>query len=352
MTKTYVFLFFLCTSRLLSAQAPLPNWHETVAQFPEETVLALAWIEGDTITYEGLHRTSTGIQSTDLTHARFGIGSLTKLFTSFRLAQAATEDSTVLAQSAASCFPYPLHGAPDFTLEELATHRSGLPRVPHNWMAVMTDIQNPYINYTDTVFAQYLQQELQIDTATRGTLAYSNLGYAILGQALAHRYQMPLYEQFEQYIFEPLGLLETTANLNDIPENQRVLGRNQSGEITAPWDFAAFAGAGGVFSSTYDLARFCQAQWTQPTPALLLQQQVHFTKSEIESIALGWIVLQQNGRTIHMHNGGTSGYTSVVIVDLEAQRAAVCLTNISAFHPQSVRLDYMVFKEFLARSKP
>src|SRR4029079_17351415 len=66
----------------------------------------------------------------------FEIGSITKVFTSLALADAVTKGEMKLEDPVKKYLPksitLPKRGEDDITLEELATHTSGLPRIPNN----------------------------------------------------------------------------------------------------------------------------------------------------------------------------------------------------------------------------
>ncbi len=78
----------------------------------------------------------------------------------------------------------------DVTLEELASHRSGgLPRIaagPRDRVAALLAVlrhRNPYTADAATLLAQARTARI----AGRGSFSYSNLGTALLGEALAVR---------------------------------------------------------------------------------------------------------------------------------------------------------------------
>jgi CubicO group peptidase (beta-lactamase class C family) len=137
----------------------------------------------------------TVVDGSTVTYASFGaneeteyeIGSITKTFTGSLLAEA-IERGEVTAETKLGAL-LPLAGAPvaDVTLAELASHRSGLSAqgmqldetIP--FLARLQMHRNPFIHDVDGVLAIARKATL----SNRGDFVYSNLGTALLGQALA-----------------------------------------------------------------------------------------------------------------------------------------------------------------------
>src|SRR5690606_12939120 len=94
------------------------------------------------------------------------------------------------------------------TLRDLATHTSGLPRMPARFSPV--NAQDPYAAMND----DSLRVHVAASPPTRapGEYAYSNLGFALLGRALAHAGGKPWSELLRERVLEPLELRRTWSN--------------------------------------------------------------------------------------------------------------------------------------------
>src|ERR1017187_8555810 len=88
----------------------------------------------------------------------FEIGSVTKVFTSLLLADMVQRGEVALADPVAKYLPsgvkMPERNGHQITLEDLATHTSGLPRLPSNLNP--KDPANPYADYTVEQLYQFL----------------------------------------------------------------------------------------------------------------------------------------------------------------------------------------------------
>src|SRR5262249_18804564 len=132
-----------------------------------------------------------------------------KTFTAVLLAKMAAEGRVRLDEPVRALLPPEAVAAPqaaEITLLDLATHRSGLPGMPFNLN--MAAKPNPGAHYT----AEHLYQFLAVQGLARpdgAPFQYSNLGFGLLGTALASRTGISYADLLRQEITAPLGLADT-----------------------------------------------------------------------------------------------------------------------------------------------
>ena len=118
----------------------------------------------------------------------FEIGSVGKVFTALLLADMAQRGKVALGDPAAQYLPptvrMPEFNARPITLEDLATHYSGLPRLPANFAP--RDPDNPYTDYTVALLYEFLSN-YELPRNAGAQYVYSNLGYGLLGHILSRR---------------------------------------------------------------------------------------------------------------------------------------------------------------------
>jgi D-alanyl-D-alanine-carboxypeptidase/D-alanyl-D-alanine-endopeptidase len=233
----------------------------------------------------------------------FQIGSITKAFTGVSLATAARLGRVSLDDPIAKYLPqFPVHKA--ITLEQLATHSSGLPRLPTGLLEDPDlDIRDPYAHITEAKLIEYMRQtELIAEPGTR--YEYSNLGAGLLGLALHRDYGTMIRD----WIARPLRLKDTGMTVTD--RRRKVQGYDDKGAPTPDWRTPVISGMGGLYSTVDDLLRYDRAHLEHPNPALKLAQQTHFTDGTTR-VGLGWhIVDLAEDFEVVWHNGGTGGFTS------------------------------------------
>jgi CubicO group peptidase (beta-lactamase class C family) len=263
--------------------------------------------------------------------ALFEIGSVTKVFTATLLADLSLAGSLSLDEPLQAALPDVRVPTRDgaITLEHLATHCSGLPRLPPGFVRrARRERQNPYgwLREED-VLAALERTRLRSRPGTK--VRYSNFGAGLLGIALARRAGMPYGELLRMRVLEPLGLHDTGIAI--APE-RLATGHSRRGRPVAHWDVRGLEGAGALRSSAGDVLRFAKACLEPPAdapgPALALTLVPRRRLSRFGDIGLGWFLgRRKEGWTVAWHNGGTGGFRSFVGVALGREVGVVALTN-------------------------
>jgi CubicO group peptidase (beta-lactamase class C family) len=261
----------------------------------------------------------------------FEIGSISKVFTALVLADMVRTGEVALEDPVAKYLPatvtVPARNGRQITLLDLATQSSGLPRMPTN--LAPKDPANPYADYTVQQLYEFLGgYQLSRDPGAR--YEYSNLGFALLGHALALRAGKPWEQVVEERVIRPLGLNDTRITLTPAMQARLAAG-HADGQPAASWDLAVFAPAGALRSTASDMLRFLAAAMdtTGPlAPVFRATEQARrvVTPGRLE-IGLGWHILHIDGRDIVWHNGGTGGYHAFAGFEPATRRAVVILAN-------------------------
>jgi CubicO group peptidase (beta-lactamase class C family) len=254
----------------------------------------------------------------------YQIGSITKVFTALLLAVEVVEGRLTLETRVGDLAPA-LDELPvgDVTLGALVTHTSGLPRLPPGmWRkAFGAGARNPYAAIDEpTLYAAVGA----VTPRPRERPVYSNLGFGLLGTALARHLRTSYDEAVRARIATPLGMSDTRSH----PDAHQP-GHTRRGHVRRQvWTFDALAGAGALWSSVSDLALFVCANLAPPEGALgeaiRLTQQPRAGSGRMEQ-AMAWIRLSGKDGELLFHNGGTAGYRSFVGVDVDRRRGVVVL---------------------------
>ena len=263
----------------------------------------------------------------------FEIGSTTKVFTSTILADMVRRGEVSLADPVAKYLPpeakVPQRGRKQITLLDLATHTSGLPRMPSNFKP--KDPDNPYADYTLANLWEFLAG-YQLTRDIGSQFEYSNMGVGLLGQALAHRAGMDYEALVRARVTGPLKMQNTSIALS--PEMKAKLAIGHANRAPAAnWDLPTFAGAGALRSDARDMLTFIAAHLgyveSPLTPAMAAMTKVRRPAQGDAEIALAWIVPKVEGHEIYWHNGGTGGYRSFIGWDAKTRVGVVVLSNMS-----------------------
>jgi serine-type D-Ala-D-Ala carboxypeptidase/endopeptidase len=259
----------------------------------------------------------------------FEVGSVSKALTGTLMAEMIARGEVKLEQPLAELLP---EGATArsfdgkaLTLLHLATHSSGLPRLPDNgWFL---DLTNPYVNYTpELMFAFLSNHKLR---RAPGEYEYSNYGVGLLGTLLARRAGKGYEELLVERILDPLEMNDTRITLSPEQTTRLAPGYNAARVPMKNWDFDAIAPAGAWRSTTDDLLKLVAAALAddeRPVVRALHDAGVRrHGKDGAIGVGLCWH-LARDGVT-RWHNGQTGGYSSFVAYYPDRRAAVVLLCN-------------------------
>ena len=224
----------------------------------------------------------------------------------------------------------PLDGTPvaGVTLSSVTTHRSGLPSLPaaasalRRSPALWLHGANPYGDTLD-----------QLLTQARGVRPgpprprYSNLGFQLLGHALASAAGTTFQGLLRDRVATPLGLdvFYAPATPTDL-RPAALTGTTRWGRERRPWTGEALAPAGGIRARIGDMARLAAALLDGSAPGTAALEPVEDFTGRVVRIGAAWITIERNGRAITWHNGGTGGFRTWLGLDRAAGTAAVILS--------------------------
>ena len=281
-----------------------------------KSAIAVAVVDPDGSTQ--LHVDAGGGDASE--HTKFDIGSVTKTFTATLLALLVV-DGRVSLDTKVGDIVDDAGASASITLGQLATHTSGLPRVPMRLMASPSfDIQDPYRWYMTEDLLETLRDGPGDGV---GTYEYSNLGYMVLGYLLGIAAGASFGEALTASVLLPLGLTETVVA--ESPPPRMAVGYAHNAEVSG-WS-TPLPGASGIYATVHDLAKWVRANIEPdgtPLPdALRLAHTPRMETTPSESVCLGWH--RREGAT--WHNGGTAGFRAFVGFVAEERRGVAIVTN-------------------------
>lgn len=310
--------------------------------FPNNTQLSIAIIHNGKTNYYGIIKTNDTIKAIENQNKIFEIGSITKVFTSTVLASLIENKKLKLTDEINSYYPFSFKNNIKLTFKNLANHTSGLPRLPEN--LDFSNEANPYKSYDKTQIEEYLKNHLSIENETSKLYSYSNLGTGLLGYTLGLSQKTSFQKLLQKNVFDKYKMKNSFTNSQNLAD-KLVKGQNPKGEVVSNWDFDVLFGAGGILSTTEDLAKFVNAQFNPKNKELALTRIPTFEVNENMKIGLGWHILKsKSGEDLFWHNGGTGGYSSSMAVNIHKKTAVIILSNLSAFHLKMGNIDKLCFE--------
>lgn len=264
------------------------------------------------------------------------IGSITKTMNGMLLGQLAAEGTLglddALAQYAPPGVQVPSFGGAPIRLAHLVTHTSGLPSIPP--ALALGGPENPYAQIEEADLWAALGQT-SLERAPGAQWEYSNFAAMLLSTLVARQGGGSFEDVVRARLFAPLGM--SGSYLQAAPAGVvAARGHKVGGAETGAWDFtAATGGVGGVRATMDDMIRYAKAQLGEGDAAVVAMAKRSHARVELGApprdgdpeMGLGWMRAALDGRTVLLHDGGTGGFSSILLVDPEARRAVVVLAD-------------------------
>ncbi|MBE2999944.1 beta-lactamase family protein [Nocardiopsis sp. HNM0947] len=318
-----------------------------VARFPVDDTGAVEWA------FAGTSEGSTPVDA----DTQFETASVFKTFTAMTLADMVENGETSLDRTLGEVFPdidFADDRVADATLEQVANHHAGLspgaPGAPDGFVRGLV-FGDAYRH------ALSPQEYLPQTTATApDSYVYSNIGYAVLSEALAQESGTPYEDLVRERVLDPLGMDDTVIS-EGIPEGGAPP-YVEPGARSEEWVNTDYAGAGiTTWSTTADLTRFMTAVAEGTAPGMgaldVQRENVELTglsddAEESEGIGgnldmgLGWHILDvPDAGSVSWHSGGSFGTRTMVAVS--ENEAVVIMAN--SFMVETVPLAFELLSD-------
>lgn len=268
----------------------------------------------------------------------YEIGAITKTFTAAMLMMLAREGKMQITDPAQNYLPemvtiHNFTSTEHIKLMHLVTHTSGLPRLPANFTAKISNTDDPYKNYTSDDLNTYINNYiLEREPGTR--YEYSNLGFGLLGGLLTKASGLTYENMLKQYITDSLGMTSTGISLKGDMTKNIAKGYSEKGEPRGLWSAGIFEGAVGIKSTIKDMMKYLSFNMGKTEvldfkeSALVMQKRRFETNSPNIFIGMAWHISEtSDGYQVIWHDGGTGGFTGFIAFMPEKNVGVVVLTN-------------------------
>ena len=273
----------------------------------------------------------------------FNLGSVGKLFATTSLAEAVRQGQLSLDDPVAK-YVTDLQRGGDIrrvTLGQLASHTSGLPRVPQQYEHWHRG------NYTWPDFVRFLNSWKADPKHEPGQqYLYSNAAMVLLRVALERRFNTRFAGLMHERITGPLGMTSTALPLPRNLLGRAVQGYGQMGKpIGKPGEESGtfkWPGAGQIYSSARDMATFLAANMDELPDhrpmenAMALAQQPVFTVNPHFKQGLAWQDVSAGNFTIIDKNGGLPNTSTYIGFAPQQKLGVVILVNRGKQHATGI----------------
>lgn len=313
--------------------------------------------DGQVVLERGYGVRETGKPEPVDAHTMFAIASNTKAFTAASLSILADDGKLSLDDRVIDHLPgfrmADAYVTREMRLRDLLVHRSGL------GLGAGDLLFWPATTYSNAEVVQRLR-DVPLNSGFRNQYAYDNILYGVAQQVI-ETVSGQSYEAFlRTRILQPLDMRQTRYNSDYLLPGDNVASGHAKADFSrlqpAPrMSWSNVAGAGGLYSSAHDMARWIRVQlaggvyagedgterrlfsaarqkamWSLVTPIPVAEPKVEALKAARPNFlgyGEGWMVSDYRGQKLVWHTGGWPGMVSRVTLVPEQKLGIVVLTN-------------------------
>jgi CubicO group peptidase (beta-lactamase class C family) len=226
------------------------------------------------------------------------------------------------------------------TVRQLLTHTAGLPQLVYPWRA-FAPVLGETVRFGRPVpsLAEFYRGGLHLVAEPATTHTYSNHGFATLGQIVEDLSGQPLDQYLRENIFAPLGMADT-----DLVRSERVRARlatgytlRRHGPRPAGDRDLITIGAGGIYTSIRDLARYAAAMLSgggnehgsvlKPETVTAMFAPQYQPDPRLPGMGLAFFRRDAGGHLIVDHDGLLPGFASELALAVEDGVGVVAFTT-------------------------
>jgi len=322
----YLLALFMTTAAT-ATEPDMQEWVDSRIASGDNLAISAVVVEDGEATFYSAGAIAPGGSKPD-GKTQFQLGSITKAFTNLLLAEMVAAGElgydTTIGDILGDDFTPKNPAVAQITVEALATHTSGLARLPGN--LVPSDPLDPYKGYDDDALLGAIEDARNLQPLG-DHYAYSNFGVGLLGHLLGRLHGSTYQEALVEYVIGPLGLGQTGFD-----EIGNVASGYRGGEVVPPWSIDdALAGAGALWGSAGDFAALAAVLLGGSESPLRHDLDrdlaVVETGDDGQSVTRVWHVAFDDDVPVYWHNGGTGGFWSFFGFRPDEGRAVAILVS-------------------------
>lgn len=341
-------LAFAAPAALAQAGAPDPRVDRLFAQWdrPGAPGCAVGVIRDGRLVYErGYGMANLDYDIPNGPRMVYYVGSVSKQFTAAAIGLLSLQGKLGLDDDIRKYIPEmpdyrATYGMP-VTVRQLVHHTSGL-RDIYTLMSLaglrLEDVM------TDEAALALIARQKALNFAPGSEYLYSNSGYWLLGQIVERVTGQPLRVYADERIFTPLGM--TNTHFHDDPGHV-MKNRAMSYERDAAGGYRIAylqnfdkTGAGGLYSTVEDLAKWDENFYTHKVGGPELQRLIHtrgvLVKGDTIPYAFGNNVATYRGLRVDDHGGSLMGYKAHILRFPEQRFSVIETCNLGSIDPGAI----------------
>jgi CubicO group peptidase (beta-lactamase class C family) len=347
------------TAKKLKSQIEMILAHDLNADTSKRAGFVVGMIDGDSTWTFGFGRADRSQKEPPNAKHIFAMGSASQIFVA-SLYQIAVEKGLIIPTNYVNFY---LNSNQQFdaghkiTVQHLAQHTSGLPKLPPAFGLIEKDVAQPYLDYDCEKFINDLKS-LDSNHLQINQYAHSNLNYALLGLILRQTFKDSTSNETQPYadwamilknnLFDAADMLHTGVYVHENDKNLEIAGYNLAQKKVTPAECNCMTPALKAHADMDDLLQFLKIHIGLKNTTLaktLAPMTVNSVPTKIDkrtSMATGWHLQRENKHTeIAITSGYTNGNAVFMAFVKNTKTGVIVLTNSKNGHH---KLGYLILK--------
>ena len=272
---------------------------------------------------------------------KFRIGSFSKTLTASGLMTLVEKEKIDLDESIYSYVPEFPKKKWDFSIRMMSGHLSGIRHYKNNEFYITK-------NYDNLIDALEIFKDDTLVHEPNTKYLYSTHAWTLISLAIERTANIPFTQFMDEYVFYPLGMADTFAEIKGLEIDNKVTYYNKiltggyeiAKSVNNSWKWAG----GGFISTTENIAEFLNRHLTdeylsQKSLDILMKSQATINGNKTD-YGIGWrIRYGNNGEKLFGHTGGSVGGTTYAFMNPNTKTIVVITSNIGSANFGKLPLD-------------
>ena len=263
------------------------------------------------------------------------IGSVTKQFTAMGILLLQAEGKLSLDDDIRKHIPELSDFGTPVTIRNLLNHTGGYREI-YNLLPIQGFDGEDAFARERAIMVVQRQPELQAPPNTEWN--YNNTGFILLSLTVERLSGQSFADYMRENVFEPLGMSDTRVKMMQgeiIPGSAQGYTPVEGGGFRTTRDLAASAGAGGVYTTADDLARWMlnyrDATLGGPEAIEAITTTAVLESGDSTGYGLGLGIGEMGGRTLYSHTGGDISHRAYLSYFPELESGVIVMSNHAGF---------------------
>tara|TARA_R110000868_G_scaffold306734_1_gene567990 strand:- start:22715 stop:24715 length:2001 start_codon:yes stop_codon:yes gene_type:complete len=273
------------------------------------------------------------------------IGSVTKQFTAFGIMLLVKEGKISLDEKVQTYIPELKEFEYKVTVRNLLTHTSGYREIL-NLVALSGRDLNKGAFIKRSEYIEIIQRQPELQNIPGTVFNYNNTGFGLLTVIIERVTDQSFPEYMKEQVFEPLGMKNTVVRAEQfqiVPNSSKGYSNGEQGELIEASDLSVSMGAGGIYTTISDLAKWMSNLQTGRIGGMEIIEQMTtpfiLEDGSSTNYGLGLFIDKQAGKKRIQHGGADTAHRAFFALYPDINSGVISVSNYAGFNAGGIAVS-------------